>query len=84
MTLAEIAAVLARHGGMRASLKVHDGHDPSDCLIEIMPDEDAPIGEFAELIETLQRMIDLAQIKLFAERYGVRPEQLVPFLSREQ
>ena len=84
MTLAEIAELLARHGGMRASLTAEHKHGDLDISIEILiPYRANQESAVAELAEDLQRLIDLMQIGLFAERYGVPPEKLVEYLTKE-
>lgn len=75
--LAEIAAALTEHGHLLVCPRVEVGDGRVLLTVEARGGLD--VMEFAL---ALQRVVDVATVRAFAERYGIDPSQLEPVLAR--
>lgn len=76
--LQEVADVLAAHGAIPCTPRVD--HDGDHFVLRVSFPRQVGLEE-VELLEQLRRVQDVAQMRAFADRYGIPPERLEAFIA---
>ena len=87
-TLAEVAAVLARFGGLACApaidADVEHGVALTVAVGDVEQDDSAAALATHALREELRYLVGVAQVRAFARAYGIRPAALAAFVGDER
>lgn len=79
--VAELVTVLAAHQELRCRPEVHDDEKQIAITLTFLPTSNDEGLEILSLADEARAVRDLAQMRGFADRYGIPPDQLRRFLS---
>ena len=86
LALAEVAAVLAQHGGLICQPTVEEEDGQIVLTVTVHPQGQATIHDAlcaVELLNALQYLRDMATLRALAARYDIAPEQLEALLPKD-
>lgn len=82
--LAEVAAVLARHGQMPCAPEVIEEDGLVTLTVTLRPQTTAQALEQLEVLGVLQYVVDVGQMRALAEKYGIDPVLIEAVLQESE